>query len=188
MLSSLVGSLASSFIFVVVSIFLMFLLLLRSLRAALIALVPNVLPVFFVLGTMGWARIHLDMATVMIASVSFGIAVDGTIHYLVRCRWEARRHPLPEALRRSHGSIGIAILATCLVTMAGFGTLALSNFRPNWSFGLLSGIAIAVGLCCTLTLLPALLLVAGPYRGTPDAAGKSEEGGAAPEAAAGVVA
>ena len=59
--------------------------------AAALALIPNLLPIGLVMGTMGWCNIPLDMATVMIASVSLGIGIDCAIHYLFRYREEIAR-------------------------------------------------------------------------------------------------
>jgi ABC-type transporter lipoprotein component MlaA len=69
----------------------MFLVLFRSLKIALVAMVPNVLPILLVLGVMGWLNIPLDMMTITIAAIGLGIAVDNTIHYIHRFRDEFRK-------------------------------------------------------------------------------------------------
>ena len=173
LLSSLTGSQQSATMLVAVLLFVMLAVLLRSIRAAVIGMVPSSLPIIVVLGYMGWAGVHLDMATVMIASVALGIAVDGTIHYLFRYREELRIDGQVEAaIRRSQRSSGTAILFTSLTAVAGFLVLTLSNFKPNVYFGLLTGLAMATAIFAALTVLPVLIAWARPF-GKPVDAGQS---------------
>lgn len=166
MLDTLVGSQVKSFLWVFVAVGVMFALLLRHVGAALVAMPANLLPIAIVLGTMGFAGITLDLMTIMIASVSLGIAADATIHYLVRFRSEARgAGSLEECVPRAHQSIGRAILYTALTVFVGFFVLVLSKFTPTIYFGLLIGIAMVAGLLADLVLLPANMLTARLFRG-----------------------
>ncbi len=160
LLDSLSGSQLKTTLFVALLLFLTFSVLFKSPRAGAVAMIPNAIPILFVLGAMGGTGVHLDMATVMIASVAFGIAVDGTIHYVFRYREELRRGADPrEAVRQTHASIGTAILYTSLTAAVGFCVLALSNFKPNVAFGLFTAFAMAAALFADLTVLPSLILV-----------------------------
>ena len=144
-------------------IYLMLIALFRSLYLALIAIGPAILPVFIILGTMGWVGISLDMMTIMIASVTCGIAVDNMIQYTFRYREEFRKdRDYLAAMFRSHNSIGLAILYASLTIIAGFGILALSNFIPTIYFGLFTSLAMAAGFAGSLTLLPLLLAALRP--------------------------
>jgi len=133
-----------------------FLAIFRSVKVAMIGIVPNILPTLGVLGVMGWAGIPLDLMTITIASVAMGIAVDDTIHYLHRYLEELNGSP-EQAVERSHGSVGYAILYTSLLITLGFSLLAFSDFVPSVLFGLLTGLAMILALLGDLTLLPALL-------------------------------
>jgi predicted RND superfamily exporter protein len=114
---------------------------------------------------MGWAGLPLDMATVMIASVSLGIGVDCAIHYLFRLREELEGGAeLRQALLSSHGSIGTSILYTSLTSVVGFSVLYFSAFRPNAYFGVLTGLAMVAALFAMLTLLPVLVTFYNPFR------------------------
>ncbi|MDO3380780.1 efflux RND transporter permease subunit [Gilvimarinus algae] len=126
----------------------------RSFRLALIGLVPNVATTVSVLGVMGWAGIPLDLMTMTIASIAMGIAVDDTIHYMHRYREETGREG---AIRRTHQSVGYALLYTTLIIVLGFSLLLFSDFIPSVQFGLLSGLAMSIALLADLTLLPTLL-------------------------------
>ncbi|WP_036187846.1 efflux RND transporter permease subunit [Marinimicrobium agarilyticum] len=134
-----------------------FLVLFRSWRMALIGIAPNVLSTLTVLGVMGWLGIPLDLMTITIASIAMGIAVDDTIHYMHRYREEVAAQGPEEALRRTHSSVGYALLFTTTVIMVGFSMLILSDFLPSVYFGILSGLAMLTALVADLTLLPVLL-------------------------------
>jgi predicted RND superfamily exporter protein len=177
MLRSLIKSQIQTSVLAVVVIWVMLSLLFRNPFAGFLAIVPNALPIVFVLGAMGWFEIPLDMATVMIASVSLGIGVDCAIHYLFRYREEvAKDGDVEGAILRSHGSIGTSILYTSLTTVVGFGVLAFSNFRPNAYFGMLTGFAMVAALFAMLTVLPVLIRLTRPF-------GKAMREGAAKQSA-----
>ncbi len=152
---------------VFLAIMLMFVILFRSLWVAWIAIVPNITSGIFVLGLMGWLGIPLDLMTITIASITIGIAVDDTIHYVCRFRKEIRIDgDYWAAVHRCHGTIGRAMYYTSVVIMLGFSILALSNFVPTIYFGLLTGCAMIVALLADLTLLPILLVVCRAYGGS----------------------
>jgi len=138
----------------------MFLVLFRSLKIALVAMVPNVLPILFVLGVMGWLNIPLDMMTITIAAIGLGIAVDDTIHYIHRFKDEfpKDRKYIP-TMHRCHGSIGHAMYYTSVTIIMGFSILGLSNFTPSVYFGLLTGLVMTVAIFAALTLLPEMLIL-----------------------------
>ena len=151
----------------------MFLVLLRSLKTALIALAPNVLAICVVLGFIGWLNIPLDMMTITIAAISIGMAVDNTIHYIYRFRYEFKiTGKYAETVYRCHSSIGRALYYTSLTIIIGFSILTLSNFIPSIYFGLLTGLALFIALIAALTLLPQLIITFKPF-GPDTAAGQS---------------
>src|SRR5690625_329608 len=142
----------------------MFLVLFRSLRVAIIAILPNMLAASVVLGGMGLAGIPLDMMTITIAAITVGVGVDHAIHYLYRFRREFadRRHYI-ESMHASHASIGRAMFYTAIIIIVGFSTLALSEFNPSIHFGLLTAVAMFTAIVGSLTLLPKLVLIAKPF-------------------------
>jgi predicted RND superfamily exporter protein len=143
---------------VFISIMVMFGILFRSLKIALTAVLPSMLSVGMVLGTMGLLGIPLDIMTITIAAISVGIGVDDSIHYIHRYRQEiAVDGDARAAMHRSHASVGRALFYTSVIIIAGFSVLALSNFIPSILFGLLTGLAMAMALVANLTLLPLLL-------------------------------
>ena len=109
---------------------------------------------------MGWANIPVNMTTAMMLSVTLGIAVDDTIHYVWRFREELRRTgDYRQALAATSGSVGRACLFTTVVIAGGFWILMLSQFLPTAYFGGLIGFTMLGTLAADLVLLPVLLTV-----------------------------
>lgn len=149
---------------VFVVLLVMFLILFRSLKLALIALFPNLVSSLTVLGVLGVAGIPLDIMTITIASVSIGIAVDDTIHYIHRFKEEFLvTGNYRAAMRRAHQGVGSAMYYTSVTIVIGFSLLAFSNFIPSVLFGLLTGGAMVAALFGALTLLPLLLIRLRPF-------------------------
>ena len=113
---------------------------------------------------MGWLNIPLDMMTMTIAAIGVGIAVDDSIHYIHRFKYEFQkdRKYLP-TMHRCHGSIGHAMYYTSVTIIIGFSILAISNFIPSVYFGLLTGLAMLIALIADLTLLPQMLILVKPF-------------------------
>lgn len=156
---------------VFVAILLMLAILFRSWRVAGVAIIPNILSAVMVLGLMGWLNIRLDLMTITIAAITIGIAVDDTLHYVYRYRWELSRDHNPlAAVLRSHRSVGRAMVYTTVTITLGFSILALSEFVPTVYFGLLTGFAMMAALIANLLLLP-LLLVLAKVPATPEVIG-----------------
>ena len=152
---------------VFLAITLMFILLFRSFILAILGIIPNLVAAGLVLGFMGWRGIPLDIMTITIAAISIGIAVDNTIHYIVRFKREfTKDQDYFATIKRCHSSIGKAMYYTSMIIMIGFSILSLSNFIPSIYFGLLTGLAMFAALLASLTLLPALLIIFKPL-GTP---------------------
>jgi predicted RND superfamily exporter protein len=140
------------------AIFVMMLAAFRSLPVALVTLIPNALPILIVTGLMGWLRLRINMGAAMIASVSMGLAVDSSIHYITAYR----RHredglSTAESLHLVHQSVGRAMVFSTLALIVGFSALALSRFVPTIYFGVLVGMTMFGGLVGNLLLLPLLL-------------------------------
>lgn len=164
MLQSLFKSQIKTLGVVILALMGMFMILFRSLKISLIAISPNLLSIGMVLGVMGWLNIPLDMMTITIASISVGIAVDDTIHYINRFAHEIKiDQNYIRAMHRCHGSIGHAMYYTSVTIIIGFSILILSNFIPSIYFGLFTGLAMFIALIAALTLLPQLLVVIKPF-------------------------
>jgi uncharacterized protein len=129
-----------------------------SLRAGLIALVPNLFPVAILFGVMALAGIPLNAGTAMVAAIALGICVDDTMHVMSRFHEELKAHETREgALIAMVRAEAVPIFATSIALAAGFAVFATSSFQPVADFGLLSAMVILIALVATFTLTPLLL-------------------------------
>lgn len=161
---TLVKSLAYSFIVAFAVIFFSLALLFKSLKLAVISIIPNLLPLLAAAGFMGLTGIKLRPTTAMIFAVAFGIAVDDTIHFLARFRQEFHKnggHYRP-AIALTLLTTGRAIISTTVVLMFGFSVLMFSDFVPQFQFGLLASLILLVALLSSITLLPVLIALSRP--------------------------
>jgi predicted RND superfamily exporter protein len=153
---------------VLLAVLFMFVLLFRSVRLALISIVPSLIAVPLVLGLMGGLDIPLNIMTITIAALCIGIGVDDTIHYVHRFGTElAVDGDYQAAVRRSHASIGRALYYTTITVTIGFSILVLSKFVPTIYFGILTAFAMLIALVANLTVLPLLLTKLKPYGNKP---------------------
>jgi hypothetical protein len=123
-----------------------------------VCLIPNIIPVAATLGIMGFLKIPLDVATVLIASVSFGIAVDDTIHFVCTNKEFMLENDIYKSIDKTFSSIGKALIATSLLLVAGFIIMIFSSYRPLAFMGVFISVNVLLALICDLIVLPAILL------------------------------
>ena len=142
-----------------VTIFLVIALGLRSPRLGAVAMIPNLVPVLLYFGILGLGAAPLSLPTSLIGCVALGIAIDDTVHFLVRYREERSAGATPEAAaQRCTRFVGRPIAVTSVVLVAGFLVVTLSEFATLQEFGVLAAITMTLCLLTDLVLLPALLL------------------------------
>ena len=133
-------------------------LLFRSWKMLLISIVPNVVPLLLTGGVMGLFGISLSSSTSIVFVISFGIAVDDTIHFLTRFRLERNRGKgVDEAIRLTILGTGKAMILTSIVLLGGFVLLLASDFGGTFNTGFFTGLTIIFALLSDLLLLPLLL-------------------------------
>lgn len=159
----LVSDMVKSFSLSIGLVLLSILFLLRSLRLALLAMIPNILPMLWTVGLMGFCGIDLSTGTAMIGAVVIGLAVDDTIHYLVHYR-RIYKGVVSDAVLATTTRTGRALMIASLVLAVGFWTGCLSSFKPTIYFSLLVGGTLLGALVCDLLVLPACLMLNCPTR------------------------
>jgi uncharacterized protein len=119
-------------------IFILLLILFKSLSWSIVAAIPNFTAALFILGSLGLFNIPLDMMTITIASITVGIAIDNSIHYIYRFREEFKINKnYKKTIEICHKSVGKAIVNASLTIVFGFSILIFSNFIPTIYFGIL---------------------------------------------------
>ncbi|MFV0481033.1 MAG: efflux RND transporter permease subunit [Campylobacteraceae bacterium] len=165
MLQSLYSSQIKTLGTVAIAFLIIFWPLFGSLKASIIAVISNLIPMGIVFGFMGFIGIPLDFMTITIAAISVGIGVDDAIHYIHRFKEELKKDGnYIASMYRSHNSIGYAMYYTTLVTVLGFGVLVFSNFMPTIFFGILTVVVMGMVFLGAVLLLPTLLIIFKPFK------------------------
>lgn len=159
LVSNVVRSFSLSLSMVLLAIFVMF----RSIKLLLMALIPNLIPLAWTGGLMGYLDIDLSTGTAMIAAVVIGLTVDSTIHYLSRFQRENRASSRDAVLSTTIAT-GRALTISALVLFFGFSVGGLSSFMPTIYFSLLTGVTMLGALVCDLLVLPASLVLSEPMQ------------------------
>lgn len=133
-------------------------LLFMSVRASILSLIPNVIPVLLNFGLMGLLGIPLNTGTALVATVAIGIAVDDTVHHMITYARQLNIHhnqrvAMVETLRIEARPIVYVSLALA----GGFLILVFSSFVPTRLFGALSAFVMIVAMVAELILTPILM-------------------------------
>jgi predicted RND superfamily exporter protein len=133
---------------------------LRSIKIGLVSLVPNLVPAAMGFGLWGLMVGEIGLSLSVVASMSLGIVVDDTVHFLSKYLRARREKGLnsEDAVRYAFTTVGKALVITSIVLVAGFLILATSSFELNSGMGLLTAIVIAFALFADFLLLPSILM------------------------------
>ncbi len=150
--------LLENLVLVFVAIFIVIAALFVSLKAGLLAMVPNIFPVLFNFGFMGWLGIPLSTATFPVAMVALGIAVDDTIHLMVRYSKELKANEDNQvAITQTVSKELRPVFTTSVALTIGFLILLLGEFGSIQQFGILAALAMVSALISDIFLTPVLL-------------------------------
>ncbi|EDY87310.1 exporter of the RND superfamily [gamma proteobacterium HTCC5015] len=153
------------------------LIALRSLRFGLLSLLPNAFPAGMALGAWGLMVGEVNLAVAVVFSVTLGIVVDDTVHFLSKYLRARREHgDSPEtAVRYAFSTVGSALLVTTIVLAVGFGLLLLSRFNVNAYMGGMTAMTILIAVVFDFLFLPASLLLVERWLGRSQRDGESQE-------------
>jgi len=133
---------------------------LRSFRLGLLSVLPNVIPIVVGYGLWRVFVGQMNIVASVAGSISLGIIVDDTIHFLTRYKaMKAKGYDAETAMTKTLTHVGPAMLGTSVILVLGFGVLTLSSFQMTSYLGWLSVIIVAVAPLTDLVLAPALVLM-----------------------------
>jgi predicted RND superfamily exporter protein len=135
-------------------------ILFMSARMILIALIPSLVPLIITAGIMGFAHIPLKPSTILIFSIAFGIASDGTMYFLTKYRQELKRHAgsISKTVSLTIQETGVSMVYTAVILFFGFFIFTASNFGGTSALGVLISVTLLIAMFSNLIFLPALLL------------------------------
>ena len=130
-----------------------------SIRGGLLLMLPNIFPVTFAFGMMGWLGLSLDIAGILTASVALGIAVDDTLHFATWYKGELNEGCTRlDAVKRTFAACGNAMLHTTIVSCSAMLPFMFSDFIPTGQFAKLMVVMLVGAILGDLIILPAILL------------------------------
>ena len=151
------------FSFIVIAI--MLVIAFASLRTGLIAMIPNVAPVFLVAAAMGFFKYPLDFSTMTIMPIILGIAVDDTIHLTTHLKYGLEKYGSYKAsMEAAFREIGKSMFMTTFILCSIFAVYMFSPLHYLFVIGLLSVIGLSGALLADYTITPALLYIVGVFK------------------------
>jgi predicted RND superfamily exporter protein len=159
-------SMARSYAFALLVITPLMILLIGNLKRGLVAMIPNLVPIYLVLAFMGWTDIPLDASTLLIGGVIIGLAVDDTIHFMHKFgRYYEESGDASRAVRQTLATTGSALFFTSLVLTLGFAVFLPSYMQNTYWFGALACLGTVAAFLADVLLAPALMvLISGAPR------------------------
>ncbi|NBV57517.1 MAG: hypothetical protein EBR72_06945 [Bacteroidetes bacterium] len=155
----LISNLLMSLIIAFIIISLLMASIFKSLRMILISMLPNLIPLLFTAGIMGYFGVNFKPSTVLVFSVAFGIAVDFSIHFLTKYKIELKNaSSISKAVANVQKEISTSMIYTAVILFFGFIIFVFSDFGGTIALGLFTAITLFIALLSNLILLPSLLL------------------------------
>jgi predicted RND superfamily exporter protein len=156
----LLGNLYESLLIAIGLIAIVGMVLFRSIPIILLSKLPCLIPLALTAGIMGYFDIYFKPTTILIFSITFGIASDGTVYFLTRYRQEIYQtgRTASEAITQAIFGTGLSMMYTAVILFCGFAIFAASSFGGTAAMGVMVSITLLVAMCTNLILLPALLL------------------------------
>ena len=156
----LIKNLLISLFLAILLISLMITYLFRSYKMVIISLIPNILPLLFTAGVMGFFNIPIKPSTILVFSIAFGISVDDTIHFLVKYRQEliVNNWKIRKSVFASLRETGISMFYTSIVLFFGFSVFMTSSYGGTIALGGLVSTTLLFAMLANLVLLPSLLI------------------------------
>jgi uncharacterized protein len=132
---------------------------LKSFKYGIISLLPNIIPAAMAYGLWSLFVGEAGFAIAIVGSVTLGIVVDDTVHFLSKYSLAKSEKDLnaSEAIEYAFKNVGSALIATSVILVIGFSVLMASSFKMNFVLGALSALTIGLALIIDFTFLPAIL-------------------------------
>ena len=127
-----------------------------GIRLGSLGMIPNILPMGFTLSLLPLTGTPFDFATVLISSVTLGLSVDDTIHWMHYYQMCLKNGDTECEIKASKMMFK-PLLITSVVLGVGFGVLGLSDLVILQKFGMFTFIAIFMAWFADIVVLPAIL-------------------------------
>ncbi len=152
-------SMAKSYIIAFLAITLMMILFMKDIKIGLLSMIPNLLPIFIIMGIMGLFNVPLTMNTLLIGSIALGLVVDDTVHFMYNFfKFYTITQSTRRAVQETLLGTGRALVITSFVLAVGFFVLIFASLNHLVRFGFFTGMAILIALLADFLVAPALMV------------------------------
>ena len=156
----LIVNLSHSLLLAFIVIALIMAITFHKFKMVVISLIPNLIPLLFTAGVMGYCGIPLKMSTILVFSIALGISVDNTIHYLARYRLQMKinNYDIKKSVMAAIMETGPSMIYSASILICGFLIFAFSSFGGTKIVGFLVPFTLLIALITNILVLPALVL------------------------------
>ena len=159
-LNAITRSLTTSIIIAVILCLLILLVAFRSLRYAIVTVIPVILVASWLYAFMYLSGYHLNAVTATIAAISIGVGIDYSVHITTRFRQELKKAPDKKtALESTARQTGSALFGSAASTILGFLLIGLVPMPMFSAFGILTALMILMAFIAALLVLPSMLML-----------------------------
>ena len=163
--SNTMSSMRKSYIIALFVITFLMIVLIGRVRIGLLSMIPNLAPILLTMGIMGAIPIRMNIFTMLVGSISIGLAVDDTIHFMHNFRRYYDRSGDPKAaVHETLQTTGRAMLVTSIVLSLGFFIFTFATMKNLFDFGILTAFTIVMALVADYFLAPALMVIVNPKK------------------------
>jgi predicted RND superfamily exporter protein len=167
----MVTGMLEAFVSTLIVVLVLMVALFRSLRWALLSILPVLWTVLIIYGVIGFTGKDYDMPIAVLSTLVLGIGVDFAIHFVQRYRELCDQRGNPRwALREFFEEPGRAITRNALVIAIGFTPLLFAALVPYLVVGALLSTIVVLSWLATMLLLPAIVSRGRPIDSDPDGA------------------
>ena len=158
-------TLIQSITIAIFAVSIMMFIIFKNVKMLPLFVLPNIIPIALVVGLMGWLGIDIDIGVAIAGAIIIGVAVDDTIHFFVKY-FEAKKTGanMQETLAYVMQYAGSAIIFTTIILSLAFSVFVLSDFLPNYMFGVVTSSALIIAVIADLLMLPAILSMTEKYK------------------------
>ncbi|HET6226065.1 MAG TPA: MMPL family transporter, partial [Bacteroidia bacterium] len=156
----LIQNLLESVLLAIILIAIVLYSLFMSPNMILVSVIPSLIPLMITAGIMGFCHIYIKPSTILVFSIAFGIASDGTLYFLTKYRQEMKvsRGSISKAVSLTIKETGVSMIYTAIILFCGFGIFSASSFGGTAALGILISVTLLIAYCSNLVLLPCFLL------------------------------
>lgn len=156
----LVENLLESVLLAIILIAIVLYTLFMSPGMILTSVIPSLIPLIITAGVMGFCHIYIKPSTILVFSIAFGIASDGTLYFLTKYRQELKisNGNISRAVSLTIKETGVSMIYTAIILFCGFGIFSASSFGGTAALGILISVTLLIAYCSNLILLPCFLL------------------------------